>query len=70
MQISSFVHAAAVALSLASMLAAASVAYADAPSSSQALAAQPATTQAPAVTSNTGPYDGSDFVVPESQIFS
>lgn len=75
MQFSSLVHAAAVAVSLASVLAAGSVAYADTPSaSSQQVVTQQALTngspQAPAATSNTGPYDSPDFVVPESQIFS
>ena len=75
MQFSSLIHATAVAVSLASVLAAGSVAYADTPSPSsrqattqQALVSR--SPQAPAATSNTGPYDSPDFVVPESQIFS
>jgi hypothetical protein len=75
MQFSSLIHATAVAFSLAGALAAAGIAYADAPSASpqkgvtqQALAYGSA--QAPAAASNTGPYDSPDFVVPESEIFS
>lgn len=73
MQFSSFVHATAVAISLASVLVGASVAYADVSSSvSQQQAMMPVggAGQAGPALSNTGPYDSPDFVVPESQIFS
>jgi hypothetical protein len=76
MQFSSFVHAASLAVSLASVLVGASVAFADVPSSAsqqttsqQAMMPAGGATQA-AAPSNTGPYDSPDFVVPESQIFS
>ena len=75
MQFSSFVHAAALAVSLASVLVGASVALADVPSSAsqpsqQAMMPAGGAAQVGAASSNTGPYDSPDFVVPESQIFS
>jgi hypothetical protein len=73
MQISSLVHAAVVALTLAAAAGAASLAYADAPkAAAQNIVSEQAnnggTTQQPPAVSNTGPYDSPDFVVPENDI--
>jgi hypothetical protein len=74
MQLSSLIHAAALAVSLAGVLGAATLAYADAPKAdTPQVMTQPAATgtaQQPAAISNTGPYDSPDFVVPENDINS
>lgn len=74
MQISSFVHAAVVVVSLASVGGVATLAYADAPkSTSQQTMSQPRGTDnavpSPTTVANTGAYDSPDFVVPESNIY-
>lgn len=73
MQISSFVHAAVVVVSLASIGGVATLAYADAPkaASQQTLSQLRGTdnaVQSPRTAANTGAYDRPDFVVPESNI--
>lgn len=74
MQISSFVHAVVLAVSLASVGGVATLAYADTPkSASQQTLSQPRGTddavQSPTTVSNTGAYDSPDFVLPESNIY-
>ena len=73
MQMSSLIHAAVVAVTLAGVAGAATLAYADAPkSNSQSIVSQQAsnggTTQQMSAASNTGPYDGPDFVEPENDL--
>lgn len=74
MQISSFVHAAVLAVSLVSVGGVATLAYADAPKSTSQQAMSQArgtdnAVQSPATAANTGAYDRPDFVVPESNIY-
>ncbi|HEX4195464.1 MAG TPA: hypothetical protein VHY80_20315 [Stellaceae bacterium] len=73
MQLSSLIHAAPLAFTLAGVLGAATLAYADAPNANpQQVMTQPTATgaaQQPAAASNTAPYDSPDFVVPENDIY-
>ena len=74
MQISSVLHTALHtipwAIALASVLGATTLAYADAPAAQRQTSAVQANTVQQGAASQNSPYDGPDFVVPESQIFS